>query len=144
MNDSPQTRQRGGGKKCKHIGQGFRTAAAADADLSTAMCSYLDEWGDETTVSWVRAHAEDGGAQTNDHEKQNKKAGDDAEKVYTHPDSSLYKVGCCSQFDTIWGGAIDGKVVAHKTGATVLRHVQKKQYLRYWKTRRLQGRCLGV
>ena len=91
--DSPHTRQRGVVKKCKHISQGFRNAAAADADLWTAMCSYLGEWRGETTISWVKAHAEDDGAKTNDHENQNKKAGDDAEKAYTNPGSSLYRVG---------------------------------------------------
>ena len=86
--ESPQTRQRGVVKKRKHISQGFRTAAAADTALWTAMCSYLDESRDETTVVWAKAHAEDGGAKTNDHEKQNKKADNNAEnnlKKPTHP-----------------------------------------------------------
>ena len=73
-------------KKCKHISQGFRTMAAADADLWKAMCTYLDEWRGETTISWVKAHAEGGGAITTDHEQQNKRADDDAEKAYAHPD----------------------------------------------------------
>ena len=68
------------------------------------MCSYLDESRDKTTISWVKAHAEDGGAKANDHENPNKRADDDAENAYTHPDSSLYRVGYCSQLDTIWGG----------------------------------------
>ena len=48
-----------------------------------AMCSYLGEWRDETAISWVKAHAEDGGAKTTDHEKQNKRADDDTENAYT-------------------------------------------------------------
>ena len=43
------------------------------------MCLYLNEWRDETTISWVKTHAEDGGAKTNAHEEQNKKADDDTE-----------------------------------------------------------------
>ena len=88
-------------KKCKHISRGFRAAASADADLWAAMRSYLDEWRGETTISWVKSHAEDGGAKTNDHEVQNKKADECAEKAYAHPDSDWYKQGYCSQFDTV-------------------------------------------
>ena len=103
------------------------------------MCTYLDEWRDEATVSWVKAHAEDGGPKTSEHEQQNKRADDDAEEAYAHPGSSLYRIECCSQFDTVWGVMIDGKVAVHKTGAIVLRHLQKRQYPRYWKTRRGAG-----
>ena len=34
-----------------------------------AMAAYLNEWRGETTISWVKARAEDGGVVTNDHEK---------------------------------------------------------------------------
>ena len=78
-------------KRCQHISSGFRTAASADADLWTAMCSYLDEWRDETTISWVKSHAEEGGAKTTEHEVQNKKADEDAEKAYAHTDSAGYE-----------------------------------------------------
>ena len=86
-----------------------------------AICTYLYKRRDETTVSWVKAHAEDAGAKTSEHEQQNKRAAYDTEKAYTLPDSSLYRVGYCSQFDTVWGAMFDGKVVVRKTGATVLR-----------------------
>ena len=82
-------------QKCEHNSLGFRTAASAGADLWVAMRSYLDEWRGETTISWVKSHVEDGGAKTNDHEVQNKKADDDAEKSYAHPDSSEYSQGYC-------------------------------------------------
>ena len=42
------------------------------------MSAYMNEWRDEAAISWVKAHTEDGGAVANDHEKQNKKTGDDA------------------------------------------------------------------
>ena len=129
-------------KNCKHISLGFRHAAAADANLWTAVCLYLNEWRDETTISWVKSHAEDGGAKTNNHKEQNQKADDDAEKAYAHPDSDEYGEGCCSQFNMIWGATIEDTVVVHKAGATILRHLQKAQYLRYWKTRG-RGRWLG-
>ena len=61
----------------------------ADTELWMAMCTYLGEWRDETTVSWVKTHAEDGGAKTSEHEQQNKRADDDAEEAYAHPDSVL-------------------------------------------------------
>ena len=83
----------GGVKKCKHISRGFRTTTTTDADLWMAMCSYLDEWRGETEISWVKAHAEDGGAKTNDHEKQNKRADDDAEEAYGHPDPPYMRAG---------------------------------------------------
>ena len=34
---------------------------------------------------------------------------------------------------------IDGKVVVQKMGATVLRHLQVNQYLRYWKPEQEPG-----
>ena len=90
-------------------------------------------------VSWVKSHAEDGRAKTNEHERHNKRADGDAEKSYAHPDSTEYRAGYCSQFNTVWGATIGGKIAVHKAGATVLRHLQKTQYLRYWKTRRGAG-----
>ena len=60
-------------KKCRHTCRNFRATTTADAGLWKAMSAYLDEWRDEATISWVKAHAEDSGAVTNDHEKQNKK-----------------------------------------------------------------------
>ena len=91
--------------------EGLRTAAAADEGLWAAMCSYIDEWRDEATILSVKAHADNGGANTNDHEKHNKRADGDAEKAYTHPDSPMYRVRYCSQFDTIAmrGGGLTGK-----------------------------------
>ena len=43
------------------------------------------------------------------------------------------------QFDSTCGATIDGKIVTHKMGATVLMHLQKTQHLRYWRTRRGTG-----
>ena len=83
-------------KTCKHISRGFKIAAAAGADLWTAMCFYLGEWRGEMTISWVKSCKEDGGAKTNEHEQQNKRADDDAEKAYAHSDSFLYRAGYCS------------------------------------------------
>ena len=107
------------------------------------MCLYLNEWRGETTISWVKSHAEDGRAKTNNHKEQNKKADDDAEKAYAHPDSDEYSGGYYSQFNTVWDATIDDKIVVHKAGATVLRHLQKTQYLRYWKTQRGAGAWAG-
>ena len=36
-------------------------------------------------ISWVKAHAEEGGVETNDNEKENKRAGEDAEEACAHP-----------------------------------------------------------
>ena len=33
----------------------------------------------------------------------------------------MYREGCCSQFDTLYGMPIGGKVITHKMGTTVLR-----------------------
>ena len=93
------------------------------------MCFYLDEWRDETTVTWVKSHEGDGGAKTNDHEVQNKKSDDDAEKAYAHLDSDGCKQGYCSHCNTVWGVTIGGKIVVHKAGAAILWHSQKAQYL---------------
>ena len=84
------------------------------------MCTYLDEWRGETTISWVKSHAEDGGAKTNDIEVQNKKADGGVEKAYAHPDSDEYSQGYCSQFNTVWGATLNGKIVVHTAGATIL------------------------
>ena len=111
-------------------GSGFRDTTAADAGLWEAMDTYQCKWGDMTTVSWVRAYAEEGGVETNDHEKQNKKADTGAEGAYAHPDPPLYREGYCSQFETLWDATIGGKVVTHKMGATVLRYLQMTQYIR--------------
>ena len=56
-------------------------------------------------------------------------------RAHTPPPLPAYSEGYCSQFDTLVGATIDGKVVAHKMGATGLKHLQKTLHLRYWKTR---------
>ena len=94
-----------------------------------------------TKISWVKGHAEKGGAKTNDHEKQNHKADAQAEKAYAHEDSSAYREGYCSQFNTLKGAVIEGTVVAHKMGPTVLKHLQQTQYLEYWQNRTGAGAC---
>ena len=66
-----QTRQRWSGKKnagTSDVAFGPRRPPTLQ-DLWKAMPIYLDEWRGEKTISWVKAHAEDGGAVTNDHEK---------------------------------------------------------------------------
>ena len=63
---------------------------------------------------------------TNDHEKQNKKGDEDAEGAYQHPDTPLYREGYCSQFDSICGATIDGKIVTHKVGTTVLWYILRR------------------
>ena len=87
------------------------------------MCSYLGEWRDESTISWVKSHAKDGGAKTNAHEVQNKRADDDADKAYAHLDSGEYIQGYCSQFNTVWGATIGGTFVVYKAGTTILWHL---------------------
>ena len=57
-----------------------------------------------------------------------KKADDDAEKAYDQPDSKAYRRGYCSQFSTMWGTKVDGKLVTNKMEATVLRHLQTEEY----------------
>ena len=76
-----------------------------------------------TNISWVKGHGDKGGAKTNDHEKQNIRADAQAEKAYAHEDSTAYREGYCSQFDTLRGAVIDWAVVAHKMGLTVLRQL---------------------
>ena len=88
-----------------------------------------------TKISWVKGHTEKGGAKTNDHGKQNSRTDADAEKAYAHEDSSVYREGYCSQFDTLKGAAIEGTVIAHKMPPAVLRHLQHTQYLDYWRSR---------
>ena len=46
---------------------------------------YPGEWRDETKIPWVKAHMEDGGAKTTDHEQQKKSADDDAGKSLCTP-----------------------------------------------------------
>ena len=70
---------------------------------------------------------------TDSHEKENKRAGEDAEAAYAHPDTPECRSDCISQLNSLYGPAIDEEVVMHKMGATVLRHLQVNQYLRYWK-----------
>ena len=55
------------------------------------MPAYLNEWRDETTITWVKSHAEDGGVVTNDHGKPNRRADEDAEGACQHPDTPLYR-----------------------------------------------------
>ena len=45
----------------------------------------------QTTISWVKSYAEDGGAVTNNHEKRNQRADEDAEDTYQHPDTPVYR-----------------------------------------------------
>ena len=121
--------------KCRYLDRGFRATTSADADLWKAMQTYQEQWGRVTTISWVKAHAEDGEAKTNSHEQQNKKTDDDAENAYAQPDSKAYILGYCSQFSTLWGAEIDGRSVANKMGATVLEYLQTEEYLDYWRRR---------
>ena len=46
-----------------------------------------------TKIQWIKARAEEGRAATNAHKKQNKRADEDAEKAYAHPDSTAYREG---------------------------------------------------
>ena len=82
--------------------QGLRATTAADAGIWKALSAYLNEWRDKMTISWVKALAEDGGAVTNDHENENKKADEDAGGACKHPDTPIYREGYCSQFNSIW------------------------------------------
>ena len=114
-------------------------ATAADADLWAGMRQYFLEWGHVTKVFWVKAHAEKDGKKTTCHEQQNKLADDNAEEAYKHLESPAYKQGYISQLDSVYGPTIHGRVVVHKMGATMLRHLQTKQFLRYWETRSNAG-----
>ena len=49
------------------------------------MGTYQYRWGDMAKILWVKSHAEEGGVETNDHENENKRAGEDAEGAYAHP-----------------------------------------------------------
>ena len=60
-------------------------------------------------------------------------------KAYAHPESAEYGEGYCSQFNMMWGATIECKAIVHKAGGTILMHLQKTHYLRYWKTRRGAG-----
>lgn len=99
------------------------------------MRRYQNTWGLQTEVYWVKAHAEEGDKLTDCHKKENKRADENAEVAYEHPDTPENREGYVSQLISMYGQTIEGKVVAHKMGATVLRHLQFSQYLRYWKAR---------
>ena len=58
-----------------------------------------------------------------------KAADEDAERAYVHTDSDGYKQGYCSQFNTVWGATIGGKIVMRKAGAAILWHLKNTQYL---------------
>ena len=126
-------------KEYVHLGCGCKPTTAADTDIWAAIVSYKKEWGDQTTVSWVKGldkdHAEEEGIPTGCREQENKRTDDDAGNAYAHPGDPEYRREYCSQFDTIFGPTIEGKVVAHKMGATVFKHLQVAQYLHYWKAR---------
>ena len=124
-------------KKCHQLDRDFRATTAADADLWGEMAAYLTEWGDKKMISWVKAHTEEGGLVTGDYEKnkQKKRMKTPVQSTYSYLDPPLYMTGYCSQLDTLWGAAVDEKVVIHKMEATVLRYLQTTQYLRYWMTR---------
>ena len=68
-------------KKCQHLDSGFRATTPSDADLWKIMTEYQGTWHEVTKISWVKGHAEKGGAKTNDHEKQNHTADAQAEKA---------------------------------------------------------------
>ena len=95
--------------------------------------------GPKTKVIWVKGHAEKGGKLTDRHKKENDKADKDAEMAYLHPDIPEYKRGYVSQLDSVYGPTIHGRIVVHRMGATILRHLQTEQYLRYWRTRSRAG-----
>ena len=80
-------------KKCQHLDRGFRATTSSDADLWEVMAEYQAEWRDVTKISWVKASAEKGGAKTNAHERQNKRADEDAEKAHAHTDFPAYRGG---------------------------------------------------
>ena len=125
------------------MGRGFRVTTAADADLWTEMRRYYKEWGDKTKVYWVKTHAEEGGKLADCHEKENERADVDTGVAYKHPNTPEYREGCASQLDSVYGSTIDGKVVVHKMGTTLLRHLQVKHYPRYWVTRSRAGAWVG-
>ena len=54
------------------------------------MAKHPAERRDMTKIQWVKAHAEEGGAKTNTHEEQSKRADEDAEKAYAHTDSPAF------------------------------------------------------
>ena len=60
---------------------------------------------------------------------------EDAGAAYEHPETPEYTEGYVSQLNSLSGPAIERKVVVHKMGPAVLRHLQVRQYLRYLKTR---------
>ena len=92
-----------------------------------------------TNVYWVKGHTGKGGKLADCHEKENKRADEDAETAYKHPCTPEYRVGYISQLDSVYGSTIDEKVVVNNMGTTVLRNVQVKQHLRYWEARSRAG-----
>ena len=103
------------------------------------MRQYFQEWGHVTKFFWVKAHAEKCRKKTTCHEQQTKRADEGAERSYAHPESLAYKRGYVSQLDSVYGPTVGGKVIVHKMGATMLRHLQTEQYIRYWRTRSNAG-----
>ena len=88
------------------------------------MAQYQAKWHDVTNVSWVKVHTEKGGAKTNAHEQQSKRANADAEKANAHTNPPhTYREGYCSQFDALKGAMVDRTVIAHKMGPAVSRHL---------------------
>ena len=77
----------------------------------------------------MKEHAGKGGKRTGRHEKDNDRADKDAERAYLHLDIPEYKRGYISQLDSVYGPTIHGRVVVHRMGATILRHLQTEQYL---------------
>ena len=110
---------------------GFRVATAAGADLWVGMWRYYREWGKKTEVISVKGHAEKDGKLTGRREKENTRAGEDAETAYQHLDTPAYKRGYASQLESGYGPTIHWRVVVRKIGETVLRYLQNEQYLRY-------------
>ena len=119
--------------------RGFRVTTATDADLWAITGQYYREWGHNTNIFWVKGHAEKDGKQADCRKVENRRAGEDAERAYQHMDTPAYKRGYVSQLGSVYGPTTHGRVVVHKKGATVLRHLQKKQYIRHWKTRSRAG-----
>ena len=87
----------------------------------------------------MKGRAEKDGKLTDLHEKENKRTDEDAERACLQLDTPEYKKGYVAQLDSGQGPTIHGRVVVHKMGPTVLHHLQKEQYLRYWNTRPRAG-----
>ena len=52
------------------------------------------------------------------------RADKDAEAAYRHPGTPEYREEYVSQLNSLYGSTIEGKVVVHEIGATVLWHLQ--------------------